>query len=164
MTRPRDLTLHLPLPKTTRRALVILEFACVALAVVAGLIASFSMTSVFLVLIVAAMAAAACHTRLALSIQNIAQVSVRALDERQRDARDRAFSRSLQILTATLGAMVAYALAAMVFKLWLPAPEQLWLVLWLPLMLSTGLPTAFVAWTEADTPPDLEQRWPGAAP
>jgi apolipoprotein N-acyltransferase len=157
MTRP-PVPLNLPLRLETRRALVVLEFVCTVVAVVLGVLGIVWINTWFLVLgaLPAMLAAAVAHTRLAMSIQNIAQVSVRTLDERQRDARDRAFSRSLGIVGATLGALFAYALLALFFDLWTPGPSSLWLVLWLPMQLCFGLPTAIIAWTEPDTMPDLE--------
>ncbi len=144
--------LYVPLKRSQRRMLVVAEMVCVVLTT-AGFVV-FGSSPIPLLLfgaLIVPIAAAVFHTRLALSIQNIAQVNPRTLDERQRLARDHAFSLGLSIISVVLTVTWVYAMFAAMLDWWLPTSSQLWKVIWLPAMLTYGLPTAIIAWLEPDS-------------
>lgn len=150
-TRPMaNGTYDLPLPQIWRRRLVVLGQLCgivpFVIAVV-GLRDNLALLVVFVVLLVVS---AACHTRLAMSIQNIAQVNPANLDERQRATRDRAFVLSLRYLGWALTAAWVYAMIAGIAGWWLPDVKNLGFLLWGFGMMVYGYPTAIAAWIEPD--------------
>ena len=162
MTQTTMHSLHKPLKRRHRRLLVTMEMILISLTVVAGILLEPDLSMPALLgRLVLPILAAVCHTRLALSIQNIAQVNPRILDERQRATRDRAFSLSLVILSVVLSVIWGYAMIASYAGWWLPMGGQLWQVLWLPAMLSYGLPTAIAAWLEPDALEDEALMRPG---
>ena len=113
MTQTTAHKLYKPLELRQRRALVVTEMTLVTVTVIAGVLLEPALSlPALLGRLVCPILAAVCHTRLALSIQNIAQVNPRTLDERQRGTRDRAFSLSLVILSVGLSLIWLYAMIA----------------------------------------------------
>jgi hypothetical protein len=85
------------------------------------------------------------------------------IDERERELRDRATAAAYRILTAAIGFISLYVIAAMLFKLGLPIPStamQLLLAL-IPLAwIATSLPQSVLAWTLPD--PELLAEQPAS--
>jgi hypothetical protein len=143
-------TYDLPLPQIWRRSLVILEHLSIALPAaiaVSGVVYTPGILSVYILML---LLGASCHIRLAMSIQNIAQVNPLRLDERQRATRDRAFVLTLHVLAWSLTLAWVYALIAGLTGWWLPPRERIGFVLWGFGMLAYSLPTALAAWLEPD--------------
>lgn len=145
---------HLNLSRARRRGLVVVQYTLMTLIVLAFLTRGLENAATLVIFLVAALASMVTHTTLAMSIQNIAQVRVHTLDERQRAARDAAFAGALRVLTAVLTVAWVYAMVASWFGLWLPDARELWLPLWLIAQLAYGLPTAIAAWNE----PEVERE------
>ena len=143
-------TYDLPLTQTQRRLLVLLESVAVVIPLMIAVSGVLKILILSIIAIVFMLISMVCHTRLAMSIQNIAQVNPKQLDERQRAARDRAFVLSLRILGILLTIAWVYAMAAMVTGWWLPEAKYLGFVLWGFGMQVYSLPTAIAAWLQPD--------------
>jgi hypothetical protein len=144
-------TYDLPLPQISRRRLVVIELLCsVAPPLVLFSGFAFGRWVGLLLFLIPLLIGAICHTRLAMSIQNIAQVNPARLDERQRAARDRAFVLSLRYLGWVLGLACVYAMIAGITDWWLPEKKYFGFALWSFMMLAFSLPTAVAAWNEPD--------------
>jgi hypothetical protein len=83
---------------------------------------------------------------------NAPNISADAFDERQLARRNEAFSRTQPALGFSIAACALYALAAWVMPQ-LRAPGLMVYLLYGLLILSATLPTAYLAWTEADPEP-----------
>jgi hypothetical protein len=144
-------TYDLPLPRVSRRRLVVIELLC-SVAPPLVLFSGFAVGRwvALLLFLIPLSIAAICHTRLAMAIQNIAQINPVRLDERQRGARDRAFVLSLRYVGWALMIACVYAMIAGLTNWWLPQQRHLGFVLWSFMMLAFSLPTAVAAWLEPD--------------
>ena len=142
-------TYDLPLPQAKRRTLVLIG-AATMIPVFFAFTGALENLGMLIAIIVCMVIGAACHTRLAMSIQNIAQTNPARLDERQRATRDRAFTLALRYLGWMLTIAWVYAMIARFTGWWLPDAQNLWIVLWGFGMQVYGLPTAIAAWLEPD--------------
>jgi hypothetical protein len=131
--------------------LVILEINCSVIRVIIAVYGMFDRFILIVPFCILLLLTAACHTRLAISIQNIAQGSPKRLDERQRATRDQAFVTTWYYLSWLFNAAWIYPMLASFANWWLPTPQCLWLVLWGLGQFLALLPTAIIAWSQPDS-------------